>query len=96
MHITPFCVPHLIFYWLIRNLQLLFRGTVYHREKDCRDRDLDEQDLKWKFEKLSGKNGVYRDFATLPSDQTLVSACHQSYNVQNTHLKNYTLFACSY
>ena len=37
---------------------------------DYRDHGLDEQDLKWLF--LKAKY-IYRDFATLPQDQRLVS-----------------------
>ena len=45
----------------------------YVRERDYRDRALDEQDLKWLFPKIKNKVGIYRDFATLPQDQRLVS-----------------------
>ncbi len=47
--------------------------SAYERKKDLRDRQQDEQDLKWKFSKVAMKKGVYRDFKTLPSTQQLVS-----------------------
>ncbi len=43
------------------------------RKKDTRDRQQDEQDLKWRFSKVAKKKGVYRDFKTLPFTQELVS-----------------------
>ncbi len=63
----------------VHNESTTVRGLLYstvaacERKKDLRDREQDEQDLKWRFSKVAKKKGVYRDFGTLPSNQPLVS-----------------------
>ena len=72
-----FSLSHLSYsFSLTRSFSLSFtnvNSASYVRERDYRDRALDEQDLKWLFPKTMNKVGIYRDFATLPQDQRLVS-----------------------
>ena len=45
---------------------------AYYREKD-RDRVRDDDDLKWRFPKVTEELGVYRDFMTIPEKEPIVS-----------------------